>query len=70
MAGLDWCGARTVAHSHVLELFVKHTGCHVLSGRCCRSNAARGRRTRFWICLANIQLKRVGAEVLQGSTAG
>ena len=65
-AGLDWCGARTAEHRHVLELFVKHTGPHVLSGRCCRSTAARGRRTRFWICLASIELKRVGAGPLQG----
>ncbi len=68
-AELDWCGARTAEHSYVLKLFVKHTGPHVLTGRCCRSSAARNRRTRFWICLASICLTRVGAEPLQGDTA-
>ena len=68
-AGLDWCGARTAEHSHVLELLVKHTGPHVLSGKCCRSSSARDRRTRFWICLASIRLKRMGAESLRGATA-
>lgn len=64
-AGLDWCGVRTAEHSHVMKLFVKHTGPHVLTGRCCRSSAALDRCTRFWICLASVQLKRVGAEPLQ-----
>ena len=68
-AGLDWRGARTAEHSHVLKLLVKHTGPLVLSGKCCRSSSARDRRTRFWICLASIRLKRVGAESLRGATA-
>ncbi len=58
--GFDWCGEETAERRHTAELFVRWTGAHRLLGQCCRSNAARDRATRFWVCLASIQLKRMG----------
>lgn len=57
VGNFDWSGTRTKRCVHAIELHVHWTGVHEIIASTDRSNAARCRRRRYWMCLRRLSIE-------------